>query len=149
MTKFQNNAVTAGLMIGAAFFIARLAMVRSLRDFFLAAGTGLMEIAVVLFLEWKAKGLQCQMDAWGAAQQARSQAEQLARTAAEELERRLSRIAEIKRAIAKIEESLAPRVWGNDPEESKALAIAAVRAGYHEGIAENRAASVVAREAVA
>lgn len=144
MTQFQNNAVTAGLMVGVAFFIARIAMVRSLRDFFLALGTALMEVAVVLFLERRAKQLDAQIETWNTEQRKRRQAQELARTANESLGGLRALVNQIKVAIARIEEEhLKGRVWGNDLDVNKALAVAAIRSGYLEGIAENRTASII------
>jgi len=148
MPQSQNNAVMAGLLIGIAFFIARVSMVRNPRGFLLAVGSALMEIAIVLFLDRKARQLEAGIDQWWATRDALGQADAFLKAAAEEVELRSEFLKEIRQSIATIEiEHLQGRVWGSDLEIDKSLAVAALRSGYQAGVAENRAASIIPREA--
>ena len=141
MTSLQQGAVKAGLIIGAGLLIVRASMGR---DIPLAVGFTLFEIGGVLFLESKAKKLDQEIAEWRKAQDAW----ELSQAAGEELDRRRGLVREIEESISGIEEEMRARLRNSDPDSAKAFAVAQARAGYLAGIAENRAAGVVPREAL-
>ena len=146
MTSRQPGGVKAGLIVGAGLLLTRLAMARNLRDVLIGVGGTAFEIGGVLFVDSKAKKLDLELENWTDRSDARSLALARAQAADDEFERRLKLVQVTEARISQIEQEIRVRTHRIGPEIAKAAAVAQLRAGYMEGVAENRAASVAPRE---
>lgn len=138
MTRTQQGAIAAGIAIGMAFLLIRVSFAMSIGDYMLAAGLTLIELAVVGYLERRAKQLDAEMEAWKALANSRQRLHELAQVADIEMQRRQSKVDEIDGMIdAHIERLSQDRIL-SDLATMERVALNGILAGYSAGIAVNR-----------
>lgn len=135
----HDRAVAAGVMLGVAFFIFRLASARTFQDMLLAAALALMELGDVLLLERKSKALFARIETWRERTGIWTTASAQVEAAQHELDRRQALVDEDTAAIAKLDAAFESFFAAADAKGLSNIGVSAVRAGYMKGIAENAA----------
>jgi hypothetical protein len=138
MTRSQQGAIAAGIAIGIAFLLIRVSSASSMGDYILAAGLTLIELAVVLYLERRAKQLDVETEAWKAQARSYQQLRELAQAADVEMQRRQSRVDEIDGKIDSHIEKLSQDRALSDLATLERAALNGIQAGYSAGNAANR-----------
>ena len=141
----QTSAVVGGYVTGIGLLGARVSMAHGLRQMGLAFGASLFEVAGVTFLDAKAKRLEPQIAVWKEKREAANLAERRVEAAACEVERRKALVESTSAEIREIETSILGRNRSASPDALITSAVAQARAGYLEGIAENRAGGIAPR----
>jgi hypothetical protein len=139
MGRGVNRAVLGGLVVALALGVWRLSGAESTGDITMAVALTGIEFGVVLLLDFFAADYRRRRREWQARVDARTAAEAGVITAADNLRRRNEELAklddEIERHVAYVEDRTL-RNLGVD--ELCAVATAAARDGYSQGIAQNR-----------
>lgn len=138
MTKLQSYGVKAGLLIGLAFLIVRLSMAKTLADLMLACGATMIEVALVLFLEHKAKELEPKIVDWLAKEAARRNAEGALEAGSTEAAFRDHLVTENQQARLHIEREREMNAALSNEKKLVAIAVSASNGGYVDGLVERR-----------
>ncbi|MGH9345006.1 MAG: hypothetical protein ACRD19_14750, partial [Terriglobia bacterium] len=137
-TKLTWIGVAAGVVLGLGLGAVRLSSAEGAGEVLFALGLTIMEIAVVLLLEWLASGLRASEAEWLPQHLAESQALAAREAAQADLERWQARVKELNDAIAAKIAFVEDRHNRNiHIAELEAVAIKAVLDGYNAAIAEN------------
>lgn len=128
----------AGIVTGLGLGIVRLSAAKGTPEVLFAMGLTVVEVSVVLLLEWYALGITANENEWKARQDIELVALALADAARSEHSRRIERLRKINEAIAGAISHVEDRHHRNDVARLEAAAIRSVLDGYAAGISENR-----------
>jgi hypothetical protein len=135
----RRQGLIAGVGVAAACAIMRLRSAEGFGDVSFAAALTILELAVVLFLEYRASLHEEALRAWHAAALPVEAASRVLAAAKARHERQLASLEEVKSRIhAHVEyvESRTPRFVS--VEEAIAATVKTMLDGYHSGLAKNR-----------
>jgi hypothetical protein len=137
-TVWRWVGLAAGIAMGIGLGVVRLSAVESAGEMLFALGFTIVEISVVLLLEWYAIGLRASEDQWAVRNAVEAEAIGFRDAANAEHARRVERLQRINEAIAEKIAHVTDRHNRNDVVRLETAAVKAVLDGYNAGIAENR-----------
>jgi hypothetical protein len=137
-TTWRWAGLLAGIVMGVGLGIVRLSAAEGATEVLFGIGLIVVEVSVVLLLEWYALGLRASEDEWKARQDIELVAIATLDATRSEHSRRLERLQKINDAIAGKISQVEDRHHRNDVARLEASLIKAALDGYNAGIAENR-----------
>jgi len=137
-TSWRWMGLSAGIVMGVGLGIARLSAAKGTAEVLFATGLTLVEVSVVVLLEWYALGLAANESEWKARQDIELVAVALTDAARLEHSRWAGRLQKVNEAIAGAISHVEDRHHRNDVARLEASAVKAVLDGYNAGIRENR-----------
>lgn len=137
-TLWRLMGLIAGIVLGLGLGMVRVSAAEGVVEVLFAMGLTVVEISVVLLLEWYALGLRASEDEWNTHRDIELVAIATMDAARSEHSRRVERLRKINDAIAGTISHVEDRHHRNDVDRLEASAVQAVVDGYNAGIAENR-----------
>ena len=137
-TIWRWMGMIAGIVMGLGLGVVRLSAVETVTEGLFAIGLTVVEVSVVLLLEWYALGLRSAEGEWKTRRDIELMAIATADAARSEHSRRVARLQKINDAIAEMISRVEDRHHRNDVARLEASAVKAVLDGYNAGISENR-----------
>jgi hypothetical protein len=137
-TMWRWMGLIAGIVMGLGLGIVRLSAADAPAEALFAIGLTVVEVSVVLLLEWYALGLRAAEDEWGKCHEIEVVAIATADAARSEHSRRVERLQKFNDAIAGTIHQIADRHHRNDVARLENSCVRAALDGYHAGISENR-----------
>lgn len=137
-TFWRWMGLIAGVVMGLGLGIVRLSAIETATEALFAIGLTVVEISVVLLLEWYALGLRAAEDEWKTRRDIELVAIATAEAARSEHSRRIERLQKLNDAIAGMISQVEDRHHRNDVARLENSCVRAVIDGYHAGISENR-----------
>jgi hypothetical protein len=137
-TLWRWVGLMAGIAMGLGLGIVRLSAVEGTTEVPFAIGMTVVEISVVLLLEWYALGLRASEDEWKTRRDIELEAIATASAFSSEHSRRVERVQKINAAIARKIANVEDRHHRNDVARLESSLVRAVLDGYNAGISENR-----------
>ena len=137
-TKWRWVGMTAGIVMGIGLGIVRLSAAEGVAEVLFAVGLTVVEISVVLLLEWYALGVRASEDEWKGRRDIELVAIGALDATRAEHSRRVERLQKINDAIAGKIAHVENRHHRNDVARLEASLVKAVLDGYNAGISENR-----------
>ncbi|MFA4973892.1 MAG: hypothetical protein WC683_14870 [bacterium] len=136
-TGFHWMGLVAGLLFGVALLLIRFTGARTTVSLMMAIGLAILEIAVVLLLDWIGRGLRRKQAEWEQANKAYSTRLAYLRASEAELACRQGEVTKLEKVITDFREHVFQREHQAKQVESLVRgARQAVRDGYHAGLAE-------------
>lgn len=133
----RTFGLLAGIGVSVATGVLRYAFAPD--EWLIAIALTLLEVVVVLFLDWYGRHLQPRYHDWLVKHEARGQAEHRLEAARQHQSRAEQRVVQLKLAIAKHLEEVAIRsLCFQKFSEIEAALVNAILAGAHKGMAENQ-----------
>lgn len=134
-TMWRWMGLIAGIVMGLGLGIVRLSAADAPA---VAIGLTVVEVSVVLLLEWYALGLRAAEDQWEKCHEIEVVATATADAARSEHSRRVERLQKFNGAIAGTIHQIEDRHHRNDVARLENSCVRAALDGYHAGISENR-----------
>ena len=135
--KRQRGAFLAGLGVGVGLFGVRAAAGQAWGDLVFAGALTIVELSCVYLWETQTRRLEELDGDWIAAERERNRARSAAQAAADDLADRERLLEEQQHALATREAQIERDFLLSDLKALTAIALNAIRAGYHRGIAQN------------